>query len=527
MTFNEPFRPQIHFSPVRNWMNDPNGLVYFRGRYHLYYQYNPRESRWGTVHWGHAVSEDMLHWDHRPIALSPVEPVGMPMSGCIVVDVADTVGRFGGRPGLVAVYSTETLPADGSRGTQQQCIAMSRDGMKWEPFEGNPVIGNPGVFDFRDPKVFWYAPDREWKMILAAGHQVFFYGSPNLRDWRFLSEFGAETGAHDGEWECPDLVELPVPAGRSGAVNHVGRRSTALWLLTVSVGSVSSPSVLGIQYFLGDFDGRNFSLQAPVTQRSADRARWVDWGHDFYAAHAWFGLPGGADRHVWLAWMNRWSYAEKLPTSPWRGALTIPREVRLTTTGGNIGLSQEPIPAVEGLRVAEDAIEVNPRGTTRLPFPPPFELLVEYSHASATRFTLQLLFPAGTHFLLDIDHAEGELTVNRTSLLPKPVGKPEPLKGTPESPTPEEGVTRVPLPPGTDHPGNLRLLVDRSSVELFCCRGAVTVTERIFPPDGGMTAPAVRIESPRGPRGVQRCVVYPLRSIWRQPRAPDRREERE
>ena len=154
-------------------MNDPNGLVYFDGLYHLYYQYNPREPQWGPVHWGHAVSEDMIHWQHHSVALSPTEPVGMPMSGCVVADVADTVDRFGGGPGLVAVYSTETLPADGSRGTQQQCIATSHDGGEtWDPFEGNPVIENPGIFDFRDPKVFWYAPDREWKMILAAGDRV-------------------------------------------------------------------------------------------------------------------------------------------------------------------------------------------------------------------------------------------------------------------------------------------------------------------------------------------------------------------
>src|SRR5918995_2907316 len=196
--FEQPDRPAYHYTPPSGWMNDPNGLVYFAGEYHLFYQHMI------PSHWGHAVSEDLLHWTDLPIALAPDES-GFIASGSAVVDWNDTSGFFDGQPGLVAIFTHWRDE------TQEQSIAYSVDrGRTWTKFAGNPVVPNPGIRDFRDPKVMWHAPTQRWVMVVAVRDRVHFYVSPNLREWVFASEFGAEDGSHDGVWECPDLVELPV-----------------------------------------------------------------------------------------------------------------------------------------------------------------------------------------------------------------------------------------------------------------------------------------------------------------------------
>jgi len=215
--YKEKYRPQYHFSPEKNWSNDPNGMVYYQGEYHLFYQYNPADVVWGPMHWGHAVSKDLIHWEHLPIALEPDQKLGMIFSGSAVVDKNDTTGFFDGGEGLVAIYTTHLEREEGP--LQQQAIAYSKDnGRSWTKYEGNPVIKNYGVEDFRDPKVIWHQETEKWVMVVACDDRVRFYNSPDLKEWKYLSEFGSELGSHGGVWECPDLFKLPVEENNASEV---------------------------------------------------------------------------------------------------------------------------------------------------------------------------------------------------------------------------------------------------------------------------------------------------------------------
>lgn len=248
VTYREPWRPQFHFSPPRNWINDPNGLVFYAGEYHLFYQYNPFGDRWGHMSWGHAVSRDLVHWTHLPVALAEADGV-MIFSGSAVVDGENTSG-FGrpGRPPLVAIYTGHHT----GRPRQDQRLAYSTDrGRTWTPYAGNPVL-DIGEADFRDPKVFWHAPSRRWVMVVAwpVQRKVRLYGSPNLKTWTHLSDFGP-AGATTGIWECPDLFPLPIESAP---------RRTRKWVLIVNIGSGAPAGGSGCQYFVGDFDGTRFTL---------------------------------------------------------------------------------------------------------------------------------------------------------------------------------------------------------------------------------------------------------------------------
>jgi len=209
-TYKEPYRPQFHFTPEKNWMNNPNGMVYFNGKYHLFYQYHPYGNTWGPMHWGHAVSTDLMHWETLPVALYPDEH-GAIFSGSAVVDWNNTTGFFGDSPGLVAIYTSVDMYPDSDRPRQRQSLAYSTDeGTTWIKYEGNPVLSNVEMTDYRDPKVFWHDETSQWVMVLATGQSVTIYTSADLKKWEFASDFGSKAGSHDGVWECPDLFRLPV-----------------------------------------------------------------------------------------------------------------------------------------------------------------------------------------------------------------------------------------------------------------------------------------------------------------------------
>jgi fructan beta-fructosidase len=323
----EPYRPQLHFSPLAGWMNDPNGMVYFAGEYHLFYQYNPDLAFFGNIHWGHAVSTDLVHWEELPVALAPSDTLGLVYSGSAVVDAHNTSGFCaGGKPCLVAIFTH----AGGDDKTQKQSLAYSNDrGRSWSEYAQNPVLTDATQKDFRDPKVFWHAPSAKWVMTLAAGNAVRLYGSPDLKAWRYLSAFTAGT---EDTFECPELFELPVEGG--------GTR----WVLKVDTFDGGPYGGSGGRYFVGGFDGATFT----ATQ-GLDAPAWLDAGKDFYAAVSWFGAPGG--RTLWLGWMNNWAYAMGLPTGDWRGAMTLPRELALRkTAAGAYTLVQRPVAELEVLR---------------------------------------------------------------------------------------------------------------------------------------------------------------------------------
>ncbi|XID93905.1 glycoside hydrolase family 32 protein [Paenibacillaceae bacterium WGS1546] len=335
---SEPFRPHYHFTPERFWMNDPNGLVYFEDEYHLFYQHHPYSTQWGPMHWGHAVSRDLVHWDHLPVALAPDEH-GYIFSGCAVVDWGDTSGFFGGKPGLVAIFTHCDEYPNSKRSRQRQSIAYSNDrGRTWTKYEGNPVLVEPDLTDFRDPKVFWHNPSQSWIMIISAGDRVRFYGSKNLLEWTYLSEFGESDGAHGGVWECPDLFPLEIE-GEAGRMK---------WVLTVAdAGDVSG--IVNTQYFVGEFDGVRF-----CNDNKPDLVLWSDWGSDFYAAQSWSDIKPEDGRRLWIAWMSNFGYIRQTPTESWRGTMSIPRCLKLKRLPDEgLRLVQMPLKELEKLRTGK------------------------------------------------------------------------------------------------------------------------------------------------------------------------------
>ena len=336
---NDKFRPQIHFSPKEAWMNDPNGMVYYDGEYHLFYQYYPDSTVWGPMHWGHAVSPDMVHWEHLPIALYPDE-LGYIFSGSAVIDWNNTSGlQNGEHPPMIAIF-THHEPVGASQDDndtyQYQSIAFSNDkGRTWTKYEGNPVVPNPGIKDFRDPKVTWNEKSGEWLMVFAALDRVKFYTSPNLIDWTFQSDFGVNDGSHGGVWECPDLFELPVE----------GTDETK-WVLLLSINPGGPNGGSATQYFVGDFDGKTFTnIHYP------EMTQWLDWGPDNYAGVTWGDIPKEETRRLFLGWMGNWNYAQVVPTEKWRSAMTIPRTLHLTknTETGVYSVASRPVKELESI----------------------------------------------------------------------------------------------------------------------------------------------------------------------------------
>ena len=337
---DEKSRPQFHFTPKQNWMNDPNGLIYYKGEYHLFFQHNPTENIWGNMSWGHAVSTDLHKWEELPVAIPCTDEVGI-FSGSAVIDYTNSTG-FGSveNPAMVAIYTEHK----NDKSKQSQCLAFSLDdGRTFTKYVGNPVL-DINSSDFRDPKVQWI--DGQWLMTVVKPdlHQISFFTSKNLKAWEHLSDFGpaAEVG---GCWECPDLFQL-------------GEK----WILIVSLNPGGYQVGSGTQYFIGQWNGKEFIADDSKT-------RWLDYGRDNYAGVTFENAPD--NQKIFIGWMSNWEYAHTFPTQPWRGAMTLPRELTLhgdklvqkvvnengipkitfTTTGGSIRISENRDKFIEiGLR---------------------------------------------------------------------------------------------------------------------------------------------------------------------------------
>ncbi len=328
-SYTEQYRPQFHFSPAVNWCNDPNGLVYNNGTYHLFYQHNPFGNVWGHMTWAHATSTDLVHWKHMPIAI-PEENGVMIFSGSCVVDKNNTSG-FGknGKAPMVAVYTGHIEGVN-----QSQHIAYSLDdGVTWTKYSGNPVL-DLHKKDFRDPKVFWYGPKKYWVMCLMfpVEHMVQFYSSTNLKDWKHLSDFGP-AGDTSGVWECPDLTQVPVQ----------GMPGKKKWLLQMSMNA-------SMQYFVGEFDGVQFK-----NENSNSEIVRPDYGTDYYAAIAYNQLPASRAPAA-IGWINNWNYANDIPTTPWKGAMSLPRTLNVRKENGQWILIQQPVEKLKQLRQAPISI---------------------------------------------------------------------------------------------------------------------------------------------------------------------------
>ena len=307
----ERFRPVYHHTPLYGWMNDPNGMFYKDGTWHLYYQWNPYGSQWENMHWGHSTSNDLVHWQAEPMAFEP------DWLGCIFSGSCITKGDD-----VIAFYTS-------AGHHQTQSMAVSHDGgITFKKFEGNPVLTSDKP-DFRDPNVFWYEPTKRWIMILAVGQEMQIYSSADLKDWRYESSFGQEYGNHGGVWECPDLFEID-----------------GKWVLICNINPGGPFGGSATQYFVGQFDGRKFTCESmpKVT-------KWMDYGKDHYATVLFYNAPD--NRRVVLAWMSNWQYANQVPTKQYRSGNSIPRDLGLFTCGEETYLSVKPSKEMLALRGAK------------------------------------------------------------------------------------------------------------------------------------------------------------------------------
>jgi fructan beta-fructosidase len=455
--YQEEYRPQFHFSPEKGWMNDPNGLIYYKGEYHLFYQYNPDSTVWGPMHWGHAISRDLVHWEQLPIALFPDEK-GYIFSGSIVLDKGNTSG-FGkpnsADPPMVAIFTYHNMEWEraGRKDRESQAIAYSLDkGRTWTKYEGNPVLPNKGDVDFRDPKVFWHQPTKHWIMPLAVGDHLEIFISKNLKAWEKASEFGKNEGAHGGVWECPDLFELPSSGGKK-------------WVLIQNMGRGAINGGSGTQYFIGSFDGKVFTNSNPPST-----TLWLDYGADNYAGITWNGNIDG--RKLFIGWMSNWDdYATKVPTSTWRSAMTIPRSLKLSQTAEGFRLTQTPIKELDTLRTSSHKIlnrkVNNSLAINNLPLHKEMNLSFDLSDVATEGVGIELSNSEGEKLIIGYDNIRKEVYIDRTK-----AGKNKfSTKFARKHIAPYKATKII----------KMQLFVDASSVELFVDNGKIAMTETFYP----------------------------------------------
>lgn len=467
----DPFRPIYHHHAAYGWASDPNGMIYHNGIYHLFYQHYPYDPHWNMMHWGHATSTDLVHWEQHPIALFP-DGHGQMYSGNIVADDANTAGFGAGA--LVAVYTT-TVP------TQAQSLAYSLDdGMTWQKY-GEPVLTGSG--DFRDPKVFWFDDWNRWVMILANGYQIEIYSSSNLREWHRELGWGGHVGAHGGVWECPDLIKIPV----EGTDEY-------RWVMIVSVSNGAVNTGSGIQYFIGEFTGNDFILQTDGAPR------WVDYGKDNYAGVTWFGKRDEKGRPIFIGWMSNWDYcnATPYPWSPFRGQHTFPRALSLVNTPDGLKLKSEPVSALELLR-SENS------------FSPQIGVLHEEWHSelisamTGGAYIIEMDLASGKHsWKLTMRNEENEFVAVGYNALTNEVYLDRKNSGIVDIGANFATSNHVALLHPDEHADRVTLLVDRSSVEFFVNSGRLVFSDLVFP-----TAPYDRLTlNPEGhPLAVSRLKV--------------------
>ncbi len=462
--YTETYRPQFHFTPEEKWMNDPNGMVYHKGVYHLFYQYYPEDIVWGPMHWGHATSKDLVHWEHKPIALFPDEH-GLIFSGSAVVDFSNTSG-FGtiDNPPLVAIFTYHLMDGEkaGRKDFQTQGIAYSLDnGDTWVKYEGNPVIGNDGIKDFRDPKVFWDDENNQWIMSLVAGDHLQLWGSGDLKKWTKLSEFGKDKGAHGGVWECPDLFPLKVEGS-----------DEEKWVLLISINPGAPNGGSGTQYFIGDFDGEKFTTDQT-------QIKWLDWGTDNYAGVTYNVLPKDyygdtyendpkQDR-IFIGWMSNWAYARDTPTEKWRSAMTVPRKLTLQKVGNDYTLFIYPVENLETIIDRKDKKDITLNGGAKevITFDGLNQAEVKFK-TSSKNFQLKLSNDLNDEVGLTMIE-EDQFFLDRTNS-----GKVKFQKDFANN----QGMPVENLPIGEYE---VRILIDRSSIEVFINKGQYVMTAQLFP----------------------------------------------
>ena len=480
--YKEKHRPQIHFSPPAKWMNDPNGMVFHNDEYHLFYQYFPDSTVWGPMHWGHAVSKDLVHWTNLPVALYP-DSLGLIFSGSAVVDKNNTSG-FGtaANPPMVAIYTyhSEEKEKAGRTDYQYQGIAYSTDnGRKWTKYQENPVLKNQGIKDFRDPKVFWHKETKKWIMILAVSDHIELWSSNDLKRWSKLSDFGHQHGGHGGVWECPDLFKLKVEGSEKEK-----------WVMLVSINPGGPNGGSATQYFTGDFDGKTFRADyAPGV------TRWIDHGPDNYAGVTWSNVPN--NRLIFLGWMSNWAYGQEVPTEKWRSANTAPRDLALASVNDTLHLrstispeflKNAKSPIVIDAQPVQDSLDLSSKAGD-------VSISVISATVDAKDFTIELSNAMGQRLSIGFDNVKNTFIIDRTAS-----GK----NIFSSNFFPRSSARRISNKPKI----NVQIIVDVSSVEVFFDDGLTVMTSLYFP-DEKLSRLAFK-----GSNRIENLQILPMSSIW-------------
>ena len=503
ITNREIFRPVYHHTPAYGWMNDANGLVFKDGEYHLYFQYNPYGSVWGNMHWGHSVSRDLVHWQHLPVAIER-DTMGHIFSGSCVVDARNDAGT--GTNNIIAFYTSHRSTQPGHQ-RQVQCMAYSSDnGRTFTKYEGNPIITPfDGLENFRDPKVFWYAPQEKWVMIVSADKNMRFYESRNLKDWTYMSEWGEGYGPQPNQFECPDFIQLPVD----------GDKQRMKWVMIVNINPGFVYGGSGTMYFVGDFDGHRFTCDT-----KPDCVKWLDWGKDHYATVC-FSNTG--DRTIAVPWMSNWQYANLTPSKgQYRSANALPRELNLyTAADGQLLLSAAPVKELSSLRGKEEKLGDFNLGEKRVDHVADngaFELQFHVQPAAKGRTGVELSNAEGEKTLIYFDAENGRVVMDRAESGIVDFGKdiePHQLETSSSRRACVDGLlhfvndfAHATWAPVSDIAAahEVRIFADRSSIELFVDGGRVAMTNLVFP-----TKPYDRLRFFSDEKAqVKQAVLYPM-----------------
>jgi fructan beta-fructosidase len=439
-------------------MNDPNGLVYENGTYHLFFQHNPSAPVAGNIHWGHATSTDLVHWQQQATAIAP-DSLGLIFSGSAVLDAQNTSGLGqAGRPALVAIYTSHSEKRDkqGRQDVENQSIAYSLDhGQTWTTYARNPVLKNQGSRDFRDPKVSWYAPGKKWLMALSAHDHIEFYSSKNLLAWIKESDFGRTLGAHSGVWECPDLLQVKDAQGQP----H--------YVLIVNMNPGGPNGGSATQYFVGTFDGKTFRASQPGT-------RWLDYGPDNYAGVTWTNLPAGSSPTL-IGWMSNWEYCQQAPTSPWRSAMTVPRTLALRGTPGNLLLASQPIAGLD--KLLENSVTLN-----NVAVKGSYDLGKSLRNPTG-RYRLKFTVPQAQPWAIVLSNTAKEQVIIGYDATKKAYYFDRSKSGNVTFAPADKGFTKVARAPraAASPTQEITLLVDAASAELFADGGTTCLTGTFFP----------------------------------------------
>lgn len=480
-TNREKYRPAYHHTPLYGWMNDPNGMFYKDGIWHLYYQWNPYGSKWQNMTWGHSSSKDLVTWEHHPAAIEP-NGLGAVFSGSSVVDTDNTAGF--GENAVVSLYTSAGV-------SQIQSLAHSEDGgQTFEIYPGNPVITLES--EARDPNMFRDAANGQWVLALAHAldHEMLFFTSPDLKNWTLQSAFGKGIGAQDGVWECPDLFKLKVDG-----------TDEEKWVLVCNINPGGPFGGSATQYFVGDFDGKTFKADADAEGNIP--TKWMDYGKDHYATVSWSDAPD--NRRVLLGWMSNWQYAAEVPTMQYRSANTLPREAALFKgSDGRIYMSSSPSPELVGLRDKETVRVSNKSvGRKAREFALPItndgvcEILLDLDCRKSDSVDIRIANNAGEAVTLIYDASNHTLSFDRRSS--GIVDFSQDFPAVTVAPTFEVGRTI-----------SLRIFIDRSSMEVFGNDGKFVMTNLVFPTKPYTT---LSIAADGGSARIENLKIYSIKEL--------------